>query len=557
VTTARRSSAAALFLYLVLSLVYFGAHVATAPATRHVGGLFTDPQIFVWSLAWWPHAILHGENPLYTHAIWAPDGFNLAWATTMPALSIALAPLTLAFGPVFAYNVACVLMPALGAWTAFLLCRYLTHSTWAAVVGGYLFGFSSYMLGGELSHVHTVAVFLVPVAALLVLRFLDGELSARRLALGLGVVLAAQLWLSTEIVFTATLALVGALLLAAVLVPARRRRLRLLLAPLAGAYAFAAVLAAPLLYYVVTGRSSHPTQQSSLFVADALNFVVPTRASVGGWWTGALVRQFPANDIERGAYLGLPLLLLVGWFAVERRRSPAARFLLVSFAVAMVASLGSWLTVDGDRLVTLPWVHVASRPLFEDVMPVRFAMYTALISAVIVALWASSPARRRSIRVLLPALAVVALLPNLAWSAWARSPEVPSLFTTGAYRHCLHRGENILVFPVGSSGDSMIWQADSGFWFRIAGGYIAPKIPSSFMHPAGITHLTTGDNPSEVTLAAVLELARLKGVTSLVVDARDAATWRPILARLGPPAAVGGALIYRVSGKATRCAGTA
>ncbi len=116
-TTARRSAAAALFLYLALSLVYFGAHVAAAPGDEeHVGGLFTDPQIFIWSLGWWPHALLHGENPLYTHAIWAPDGFNLAWATTMPALSIALAPLTLAFGPVFAYNVACVLIAvALGA----------------------------------------------------------------------------------------------------------------------------------------------------------------------------------------------------------------------------------------------------------------------------------------------------------------------------------------------------------------------------------------------------------------------------------------------------------
>ncbi len=185
--------------------------------------------------------------------------------------------------------------------TAFLLCRYLTHSTWAAVVGGYLFGFSSYMLGGELSHVHTVAVFLVPVAVLLVLRFLDGELSARRLALGLGVVLAAQLWLSTEIVFTATLALLGALLLAAVLLPARRRRLRLLLAPLAGAYAFAAVLAAPLLYYAFTGRSSHPTQQSSLFVADALNFVVPTPASLGGWWTEGARAAVPSPTTSSAA----------------------------------------------------------------------------------------------------------------------------------------------------------------------------------------------------------------------------------------------------------------
>src|SRR5579862_5365808 len=201
-TRAGRASALALGLYLTLAFGYFGAHVVAKPETRHVGGLFTDPQIFVWSLAWWPHAIWHGVNPLYTHVIWAPNGFNLAWATSMPALAIVFTPLTLAFGPIFSYNVACVVMPALAAWTAFLLCRYVTGRFWPAVVGGYLFGFSSYMLGGELSHVNTVSVFLVPVAVLLVLRFLDGNLNARRLSLWLGLVIALQLWLWTEIAFT-------------------------------------------------------------------------------------------------------------------------------------------------------------------------------------------------------------------------------------------------------------------------------------------------------------------------------------------------------------------
>ncbi len=141
-------------------------------------------------------------------------------------------------------------------------------------------------------------------------------------------------------------------------------------------------------------------------------------------------------------------------------------------------------------------------------MPVRFAMYTALISAVMVALWASSPARPRWIRILLPALAVVLRsLPNLAWNAWAALARgaVPVHERRGSTGSACSGARTSSQFPVGSRGDSMIWQADSHFWFRMAGGYIAPKIPSSFMHPAAITHLTTGDNPSEVTLAAVLE----------------------------------------------------
>ena len=81
-------------------------------------------------------------------------------------------------------------MPALAAWTAFLLCRRLTEGAfWPSLAGGYLFGFSSYLMAAELTHVHTAAVFLVPVAALLVVRFVQGDLTRRGLAVRMGLCL--------------------------------------------------------------------------------------------------------------------------------------------------------------------------------------------------------------------------------------------------------------------------------------------------------------------------------------------------------------------------------
>ena len=136
------------------------APVAAHPERRVVGGLFRDPQIFVWSFAWWPHAILHGLNPFFTHAIWEPDGYNLTWVTSVPGLALAFAPVTLLFGPILAYNLASILMPALAAWAAFLLCRRLTGAIWPSLVGGYLFGFSAYLFSAELTHIFTAAVFL-------------------------------------------------------------------------------------------------------------------------------------------------------------------------------------------------------------------------------------------------------------------------------------------------------------------------------------------------------------------------------------------------------------
>jgi hypothetical protein len=549
----RFSSPVALLIYGALALAYLLPAIASDPLHRHIGGLFTDPQIFIWSFAWWPHAIASGENPFYTHAIWAPDGVNLAWTTSVPGLALPFAPLTIAVGPIFAYNVACIVMPAAAAWTAFLLCRYLTRRVLPSLVGGYLFGFSSYVLSAELSHIHTAAVFLLPLVALLVLRFLRRDLSGKALVVALGGVLAWQATLSTEVLFMLTLALLVSLAAAVVLVPESRSRLRSLIPPLVGAYAFAALVVTPLIYFIVTSSEKTPNPAAPTFSGDLLNFVVPTQASVGGWWSSGVAGHFPGNDIERGAYLGVPTLIILGWFWLANRRRPAARLLLVLFVVAVLATLGSWLTIDGHRVASLPWRVVAGRTLFESVMPVRFSAYCALIAAVIVAMWAAAGRRPRWLRVILPAAAILAVAPNLSWGAWARTPAVPALFRGNAYRSCIPRDANVIVAPVGPRGDSMIWQALSGFWFRMAGGYITPAIPSSFTSPA-IQHVTTADNPQEVTPGAIRTLARLKGATLVVVDVHVARTWRPILRPLGTPLERDGVLIYRLAGPKLTCA---
>src|SRR5207253_6625669 len=136
----RRSDLVVLLGYVAVSFAYFGARLLPHPGNAYVGDQ-VDPQIFIWAFAWWPHAILHGIDPVVTHAIWAPVGVNLAWATSVPGLALPLAPVTLLFGPVLAYDTAAVLLPALAAWTAFLLCRHVTRATLPSIGGGYLFGF--------------------------------------------------------------------------------------------------------------------------------------------------------------------------------------------------------------------------------------------------------------------------------------------------------------------------------------------------------------------------------------------------------------------------------
>jgi hypothetical protein len=281
-------------------------------------------------------------------------------------------------------------------------------------------------------------------------------------------------------------------------------------------------------------------------VVDALNFVVPTQLSFGGWWSNGVARHFPALIVEQTAYLGLPVLVIVAWFGLRQWRTPSGRFLVASFLVAAVAALGSWLTVDGHRLTQLPWLHLSMRPLFDNATPARFTVFSALAAAVIAATWAASTRTRRSLRVALAALAVAAVAPNLAWRDWAHTPRIPALFATPLYRTYLHKGETILPLPQGALGDSLLWQVDSGFWFRIAGGYISPAIPPPYTHPPAVQRVVANDLPPKITSASIRRFVELKDVTAVVLDDRNAGTWKAVLAPLARPQSVGGVLIYRL-----------
>ena len=138
------TSGLALGGYVLVAFLYFGLPALGNGGRTYIGTPNADAQLEIWAFAWWPHAILHGHNPFFTHVLWAPSGVELAWPTMAPGLALAFAPLTYLLGPTGSFDVCAVLMPALSAWTAYLLCRHLTKSFWPSLAGGYIFGFSAY-----------------------------------------------------------------------------------------------------------------------------------------------------------------------------------------------------------------------------------------------------------------------------------------------------------------------------------------------------------------------------------------------------------------------------
>jgi hypothetical protein len=548
------SSLWALLGYAALAFAYLGLRPLVESGHQYVGGGGGDPQIFIWSFAWWPHAIAHGENPFVTHAIWAPSGVNLTWTTAVPGLALLFAPLTLVAGPVVSYDTAAVLLPAVAAWTAFLLCRHLTRSYWAALVGGYLFGFSAYMLAQTEGHTNLTAVFLLPLVALVFARYLEGELTGRGMVARLAPLLALQVLISTELTLTLTLAVAVGLVVGTLVAPARRRRIGVSGLLFAAALGIAAILVAPFDYYVVTNFQSGSINLPSVYTADLANLIVPTKlalASVG--WAESIANRFPGGGAEQGAYLGPIALLLFLIFCWSQRRRPLGRFLFAVFLIAVFLSLGDKLSVAGYDVLGLPWKLVEGAPLLDNVLPIRLVLYASLAVAVAVALWTSSQ-RDGWLRYALPALAVIALIPNPWAGVWATNFTVPAFFTADRFRTCFDPGSTILPIPVRGDSDSMLWQAVDDFRFRMAAGHIGPKPPHSFFHSAADDVIGGGNFVTPDLRSFVTQFVAEKGITSIVVDQREAANWSSTLNPLYSPRPVGGVVLYQVGAFPPACA---
>jgi hypothetical protein len=536
---------AALGAYLLVAFFYLAIPVVTHPGRDLIGygRPARDPDLFVWMLAWWPHAVLHGTNPIVTHAVWWPQGTNLAWDTSIPGLALLAAPVTLLGGPVVAYNTLVVVLPALAAWTAYLLCRHVTHRFWPSVAAGYLFGFSPYVLGQTEGHPHMSAVFLVPLIALVLVRHVEGTLTGARFVAALALLLAFQISFSTELAYTVTLAIAVSLAVAAIVVRASRPRLRLMLPPLLHAYAVAALLTSPLLVYALLHLQRGAIHPPEAFPADLLNLVIPTRLTALGWsWTTSVSAHFAGNSAERGAYLGLASLAILGWFAWSFRRVATARFLLTLLAIGVVVELGVRLEVAGQGTIPLPWRLVSGLPLFDNVLPVRISMFVALAASVCVALWASSERIPRSARLVLTALAVASVVPSLWLGAWREHPSRPAFFAQRIYRTCFAPHARVLVLPFPNRSDAMLWQAEAGFAFDMADGYVNSVVPDGVPEPTFIHHLERGGLPASPQ--ELLAWARRQGVTNIVVAGRDSTAWARLLEPALRPQRVGGVYVF-------------
>lgn len=413
-------------LYLALATALIGSGRLSAPASGTIGS-GPDVQIFVWGLRWWPYAIAHGLDPFVTHLLWPPAGVSTLWTTTVPALALLGAPVTLLAGPLVTWNVWCVLAPTFAAWGAYLLCRELDSSWGPALAGGLLFGFSAYESAQGLAHLQLTACAAVPLTAREFVRLARGRASQSRTAGRIAVLVCVQALISVEVL--TTMALAGALLAvgAAVVSPASRPQVARLTRTGLLAAALSTPITAPVLIEMLRHAPPHALNPTRGYSLDLLNLVLPTRQTmIGGSWAAPITSRFTGNLAEQDGYLGVPLLTITALYLWTHRRRPLA-WLLVTTAIL---SLGPRLQVAGHGALPLPAAVLRQIPLLADVLPDRLALYPALTTAVIAALWLTDSRTGSHASWALAVAAAVAILPRGA--GWQSAPRPPGQLTAGA-----------------------------------------------------------------------------------------------------------------------------
>jgi hypothetical protein len=325
-----------------------------------------------------------------------------------------------------------------------------------------------------------------------------------------------------------------ALVVAWLTLPAISARIRDLAILSSIAFAASIVALSPYLIraIVASGLSSKPQWNTTPFGTDLLEMFIPTHTLLLGYLPplDAISSRYSHNVIENGAYIGVPLFVIVLWFFKSRWKLPETRFVAIMLATIYVASFGARLHVAGHTLFGMPWKLLTRVPLINSAFPNRFSMYVSLIVAIIAPIWIAELDAGIAAKSAIVAAIVLFMLPSLNASRYVTKLDTPDFVRSGMFRNYLNPGETILALPFGEMGSSMNWQAAARMYFGIAEGHFGPTPKSFLAWPIVGAFLDGGEIPDAP--AQLNAFMATHGVTAVVFRQQDpsAASWRAMLA---------------------------
>jgi hypothetical protein len=313
-------------------------------------------------------------------------------------------------------------------------------------------------------------------------------------------------------------------------------------------YVATAALVSPYLY----AAFAYPQPYKALFThplapiapSELARIVVPGSPEIFGRGFGQPGTRPWFFHLERfGWYMPLPLMAIVFHLWRTERRRPAVKAAVLVFIAALAFGLGPYLGIGSHR-IPMPWWLVQTLPLVKRAFPYRIMAYASLALGACVAYWlAVAPRSWRRWAVF--AAGGLLLVPNVAnTSLWARDVSTPPFFATGQYRSLIAPGEVVWILSP-EWGDQMLWQAQGGMYYRLAGGWtgvIAPNLTD----PALELRLVSGDFQA-ADAGAVPAFVQSHQVGVVVLAGEPAWVVQQISGALGvPPQDIGGVVVINL-----------
>jgi hypothetical protein len=399
VWTGRRAVALTVAVYL-LGAFYVTAKLWVDPAGRWQFGDVEDTNQATWFMRYAANAIEHFRLPaLITPTMNAPHNVNLMWNTPLLLAGSIVTPVTALFGPQVSLTVILVLSFAGSATSMFYVLRKWNASLIAAALGGAMYGFSPALIQSGIGHYSLVIGILPPLLLDRAARIITGKGNPIRNGLWLGVLAAAQIFISEEaLVDTA----IGAGILLIVLIACRPREVPARLRSAAIGLGTAAVAG------LILGGRALWVQFHGVIVKDAAAtvviwyqnrwtnlgtipyaFITPSsRVVLHTIPTAQSASHYPQPTPEYLAYLGVPLIIVLLAAIVL-----FWRYLPVRVAGITCVAL-EWLGLGARQLnphaVTLPgfllpWTYLDKLPVISGMVPDRLCITADIMGAAVLA----------------------------------------------------------------------------------------------------------------------------------------------------------------------------
>lgn len=535
----------ALGIYLAVWLLAGALPLVIHPgwAQLNQGGM--DPNFYVWGLSWWPYALSHGLNPLHSALVQAPTGTSLAWTTTIPPLAVLAWPLTTVAGPIVSFNLLVALSIPISAWAGYLLCRRITGRFAASLAGGFVYGFSSYMTSHILSGQLNLSFGpLLPLMAYLVVVRLEKRINAVVFTALMAVALTAQFYLFLETFADLTALLPIALIAGYLLIGKQRRNDVLKLTGLLGiAYAVSVLLSAPYIWAALRHTPAGFVRWPGGMALDAMSVVVARAGNSLGLVT---LRPNGTSSWPHGGFVGIALLVVAIALAVGNWSSRTVRYLTVMLVAGFAAALGPAVRYNGVPEFKFPWAQLWYLPIVRSSFPSRMMVFTFLVLAVMTAVWLAGPSKWQWLRWLVVWIGLVTIATNTGQLGVHQAPGVPSFIASGQYKQYIKPGSTVVVIATHTGNAGLLWQADTDFYFKLAGGYLNEAIAQSSMPLPVIELLTHGTNQPDVD--QFISFVRSAKISAILVQDGSMRAWAEIFTHLHMRySRVGGVTLYRTS----------